>query len=562
VTAALDPQLQEEQLAKRRQYVLANTRARWGIVGFGVVLLAAVRLGHVVVFPWPFLAGFAVLAVAANYGMHRLARATLFRPGYAQLNIAVGAAMISAVLYGLGPGGHLLYAAYAIAPLQAALYLGRREVWQALAINAGFFGLVTTLRVIDGLWTWSVFVQEILVLLFVVVAVAPLLNRMIDRLQAARDTLARIEDGDLTAKVGDTERDELGFLGMSLGRTADAIADIVRQVQRQAHDLAAMAEQLAASAEQLQASSQQISATTEHLTEGTTRQRQLIAHGREDTESAAGVAAGLHGRAQEAQQRITTIAQQAQRHGQEIARASDLLVTLVGHMDNVSQAAAMLEQGSREVGKLVDGITRIASQTDLLALNAAIEAARAGQHGLGFRVVADEVRKLAEQSARAASEVRGRVTHTQEQIARVLAAMHDGREAAQGVGATSQAVRQALDAIFADLNSTVQFAVQFEAETEGQTKQMREVVRRMEEMAQIAHTATQGAEQTAAATEQQIASLGELTTTSQHLSAAAAKLTETIQRFHVNGVVTTPPAAAAPPHTGSPPVESPPPSPS
>jgi len=58
----------------------------------------------------------------------------------------------------------------------------------------------------------------------------------------------------------------------------------------------------------------------------------------------------------------------------------------------------------------------------------------------------------------------------------------------------------------------------------------------MGEMAQIAQTATEGAQQTSAATEQQIASLGELTTTSQHLSVAAAKLTETIQRFRVNGV--------------------------
>jgi len=65
---------------------------------------------------------------------------------------------------------------------------------------------------------------------------------------------------------------------------------------------------------------------------------------------------------------------------------------------------------------------------------------------------------------------------------------------------------------------------------------MGEVVRRMGEMAQIAQAATEGAQQTSAATEEQIASLSELTTTSQHLSVAAAKLTETIQRFRVNGV--------------------------
>jgi len=149
--------------------------------------------------------------------------------------------------------------------------------------------------------------------------------------------------------------------------------------------------------------------------------------------------------------------------------------------------------------------------------------------------VADEVRKLAEQSARSAEEVRARVRQTQDQIGKVIAAMDEGRRTAEGVGAVSAAARQALDAIFGDLNATVKFASAFAGETEGQTQRIREVVKRMEEVAGIAETAAQGAEQTSAATEQQIASLGELTMTSQHLSVAAAKLSETIQRFNVNG---------------------------
>src|SRR5213075_3205321 len=115
-------------------------------------------------------------------------------------------------------------------------------------------------------------------------------------------------------------------------------------------------------------------------------------------------------------------------------KSSSLLMNMLLHMDHASQLAAELDRESREIGKLVDGITRIASQTDLLALNAAIEAARAGEHGLGFRVVAGEVRKLAEQSARSAEEVRSRVRQTQDQINRVVEAMQRGREAAKGVG--------------------------------------------------------------------------------------------------------------------------------
>jgi len=68
--------------------------------------------------------------------------------------------------------------------------------------------------------------------------------------------------------------------------------------------------------------------------------------------------------------------------------------------------------------------------------------------------VADEVRKLAEQSSRSAEEVRARVRQTQDQIGQVIAAMDEGRRTAQGVGAVSAAARQALDAIFGDLNAT------------------------------------------------------------------------------------------------------------
>jgi methyl-accepting chemotaxis protein len=113
--------------------------------------------------------------------------------------------------------------------------------------------------------------------------------------------------------------------------------------------------------------------------------------------------------------------------------------------------------------------------------------------------------------------------------------MQRGREAAQGVGSVATTVQGALDAIFADLNTTVQSATVFAADTENQTKSMREVLRRMEEVAAIADGAASGARQTSAATAQQFAALSELTLTSQHLSDAAASLTQTIQRFRVNG---------------------------
>src|SRR6266446_4096945 len=452
--ADLTQQLADEDRAKQRRYVLANTRVRWRFVALGAALLAILRLARVTAVSWLFVLGFAGVFAGIGYAMARLVRGGEFRAWYAQADIAVSAAMISAILYAVGPSGHLLYIVYLIAPLQVALYLGQTEAWQALLVNLTGFGLATAVRVSQGTpgWTWSAFTQETLVLGFVSAALVPTLGRFVTRLQTARGTLAQVEGGDLTVQVQDDELDELGYLGASVNRTTGAIAGVVRQVQSQSHDLAAMAQQLAASAQELQAASHEISKEAERLTEGTSRQRQLIGHGRDDSEAAADVAAQLHARAQEAERQIAGV-----------------------------------------------------------------------------------VRKLAEQSSRSAEEGRARVRQTQDQIGQVIAAMDEGRRTAQGVGAVSTAARQALDAIFGDLNATVKFASAFAGETEGQTQRIREVVRRMEEVAGIAETAAQGAEQTSAATEEQIASLGELTTTSQHLSVAAAKLTETIQRFNVNG---------------------------
>jgi methyl-accepting chemotaxis protein len=530
----LDDRLASERTSRQLQYVLLSIATRWRLIGLAIILLLAVSLIGIVRLSLAYIGGFAVIFFGANYAMLRLVRATTFRPWYAHLNLAIGSAMISAVMYGVGVAGASLYGAFLIAPLQAALFLGRRDAWGAITINVLGFALVTALLG-DAGWGWGLFIQEALVLLFVCVAIVPLLALTIARLRDTRAILARVEAGDLTARADDRETDEIGFLSASVNRTTEGVAAIVHEVRRQAHDLVAVAQQLAGSAEELQAASQEIGATTQALSDGTVRQRQLIGEGQGDTEQAATTAMTLHDWAQEAERQVGAIATKARSHGEDIARSGTLLVSLVEHIDQAGVAAGQLEGASREVGKLVDSITRIASQTDLLALNAAIEAVRAGQHGLGFRVVAAEVRKLADQTGKAADEVRGRMKGILTQVSGVVTAMNEGRRSAQGVGSVADAARLALDAIFADLNITVRFASDFARETQGQSKHMRDAAMRMIEVAAIAETAAQSAEQTSAATQQQMASLTELTTSSQQLTAAAAKLSETIQRFQLNG---------------------------
>jgi len=82
------------------------------------------------------------------------------------------------------------------------------------------------------------------------------------------------------------------------------------------------------------------------------------------------------------------------------------VVAQVGHIKEDSARLKTLEEAISEIGGITDRIEDIAGKTKLLSLNASIEAARAGEAGRGFAVVADEIRKLADQSKRAAEEVR------------------------------------------------------------------------------------------------------------------------------------------------------------
>ena len=226
--------------------------------------------------------------------------------------------------------------------------------------------------------------------------------------------------------------------------------------------------------------------------------------------------------AEQATSNVNTVAAAAEQLGvsvQEIGRQVDGSTRLAqGAVAEAGQTGALVQELSSAVariGDVVGLISSIASQTNLLALNATIEAARAGQAGRGFAVVASEVKALAEQTARATDEISG-------QIARVQASTG---EAVTAIGSITVRIQE--------INGV---ATSIAAAVEEQGAATQEIVRNVGQAAQGAGEVTSNitgvaaaADETGKAASQVLGAATELSRQSEHLSAEVARFLDTVR---------------------------------
>ncbi len=200
------------------------------------------------------------------------------------------------------------------------------------------------------------------------------LQVLLKRLHLIDDSLALVAEGDLTAEVQlQSPQDTIGLA-----------------VQRMVGDLSGKFTTIAASISQVHQLANELDQGSQLLASGSNSQAEAVSN----------LAASVAG-IEDKTQKSVALTQQA---GQLVNSIQENAQTGTQKMQQMTVAAADINEASQSIGKVIQTIDSIAFQTNILALNAAVEAARAGQHGKGFAVVADEVRNLANKSAEAARE--------------------------------------------------------------------------------------------------------------------------------------------------------------
>jgi methyl-accepting chemotaxis protein len=174
----------------------------------------------------------------------------------------------------------------------------------------------------------------------------------------------------------------------------------------------------------------------------------MAAVAEEATRQAAAVAAATT----EASASVTTVASASEELSasiSEISRqvndSSSAARNAVTEVESTGSTMSELVAAAEEIGGIVKLIGDIAGQTNLLALNATIEAARAGDAGKGFAVVASEVKSLANQTAKAAEEITGRIARIQNTTESAVTAMNSVKTTISRVNEIAAAIAAAVE---------------------------------------------------------------------------------------------------------------------
>lgn len=235
------------------------------------------------------------------------------------------------------------------------------------------------------------------------------------------------EQGNLQIRTNTQRFDQIGDLERSFDRMMDHITQLVKQANLSADAVLHTAEGLIESSKSTSSTSSDILEMMMQITNGAVK----VA---EDAEMCSSLTIKNNERiiilktSNETLERLGHHLKEASYQGQaHMFHMLDQTMEVETRTNRLIEQVSQLREGTGNIEKIVQLLSKVSKQTAILSLNATIEASKAGEAGRGFMVIAQEIRQLADQakaSLNIVSQVLSLIVQNTESIVISLADLH------------------------------------------------------------------------------------------------------------------------------------------
>jgi len=385
---------------------------------------------------------------------------------------------------------------------------------------------------IDSIKLWISTVVLLAIVTSVIVGYG--LGNMISKpIKQLTNVVKNVAEGDLTVNISSSSKDEVGTLTQGFKLMTENMKETLQYLLDSAKRVSMATEDLHSSSEQTSKATEQITASIHEVASGSNRQLESITGGKK-------VLVALEGMVDEITRSTAEVSKDseetfilANKGNGDVMKAVEQMNSIHHTISSLADVVAILSERSQEIGRISDLIANLATQTNLLALNAAIEASRAGEQGKGFAVVANEVRKLAEQSTLSAGQIGKYIESIQHDISLASRYMSSGKEEVENgiiivdtVGDTFHGIQTSVERVSRQINHVHDLTKEIASGSD-----LTEAIMVIE---QVANTNAEDTQNASSFTEEQLASMEEISSAAESLSKMAQELLKVANRFKVD----------------------------